>query len=136
MYEKAPTSAGFRRHLWKASEISHFDRRTSPSAGSASHTCWRMRARQDPNCIAFGLSVISVEVLTDGVRSSGVAVELQMRRGLRAVWVTEARREILSRVPKWARASASVSMILNPRSTRSRSSALQKVVDSGVRVEV
>ena len=116
--------------------MSHLDRKTGPSAGSASHIRWRRRGRQEPNCIAFGFWDVSDEALTDGVLSSGAAVELHIRRGFLFFWSTEASRDILRRVPKYLRASFLVRMILKPRSVLWRSSSLTNCAESLVCVDL
>jgi len=52
--------------------------------------------------MAFGLEVLSVDAMNKGVTEFDSADELNMRRDLRLVWSTEARREILRQVPKKA----------------------------------
>ena len=116
--------------------MSHLDKKTGPSVGSASHIRWRRRGRQEPNCIAFGFKDASDEALTDGVMSSGAAVELQMSRGFLFFWSTEARRDILRREPKYLRASFLVRMILKPRSVLWRSSFLTNCAESLVCVDL
>ena len=86
--------------------------------------------------MALGFEELSVEALTDGVTVSGAAVELQISRGLRFFWSTDAKRDILSLLPKYARASSFVRMILNPRFVLSRSSPLTKLTDSLARADV
>ena len=93
-------SFGYMWQWWKASEMSHLLSNTGPSTGSASHIRWRSLGRQEPNCMASGLVEVSVVSFTDLVVVSGASEELQMRCGFLLVCSKQARREILSRLPK------------------------------------
>ena len=86
--------------------------------------------------MALGLRELSDEALSDGVIESGAAVELQINRGLRLAWSTDAKREMRSLEPKCLRASDLVRIMLNPRLVRSSSSSLTKLTESGVKVDV
>ena len=65
--------------------------------------------------MTLGFVVVFVDVLTDGVVSSGAAEELQMMRGFLFVWATDVRREIFRHVLKYLSASSTVRIMLNPR---------------------
>ena len=65
----------------------------------------------------------------------GAAVELQINRGLRLSWSTDARREIRMRSPKVSSAQPAGRMMLKPCSALYRSSPRQKEVAAGLRVE-
>ena len=65
----------------------------------------------------------------------GAAVELQINRGFRLDWSTNASREIWMRSPKVYSAMPAGRIILKPRSARFRSSPRQKGVAAGLRVE-
>ena len=86
--------------------------------------------------MVLGFEELSDEALTDGVMMSGAAAELQISRGLRFSWSTDANREIRSLFLKYLRASSFVRIIPNPRFVLSRSLPLTKWTDSLVRVDV
>ena len=89
-----PISYRCRLHLWKASEMSHFDNQIGTSVGLASHVFKRRCARQASNCIALGANYLSVQVFTEGVISSGSSLKFHNNRGLRLIWSTEASKEM------------------------------------------
>ena len=65
----------------------------------------------------------------------GAAVKLQINRGLRLSWYTNARREMRIRSPKVSSAHPAGRMMLKPRLALFRSSPRQKEVAAGLRVE-
>ena len=115
--------------------MSHLDNHTVPSAGSASQIFCRNRGRHAPNWIALGALPLSVDAFTEGVIPFGAAVELQINRGFRLAWSTDASQEMRMQYPKVSSALPTGRIMLNPRSTRSRSSPWQKEVAAGLWVE-
>ena len=122
-------------HLWKASEIPHLDIQMGPSAGLDSCILWRRRSRQAPKFIALGANFLSVEAFTDGVMPSGSLIKLQINRGLRLIWSTEARREMRMVPLKSLMESSSVRAMLNPCWVCYVITPRQKAIDSGDRAE-
>ena len=86
--------------------------------------------------MTLGLEELSEEALMEGVMLSGVAVEFHMRWGFRFFWLTEARREMRSRSPKYVSTSSLVRMMLNPLLVRLRSLAQTKWTESLARVDL
>ena len=131
---------------WKAPMVSHFDRYTGSSWGSASQICCSRRGRQGPNCIDGGATFLLVDMLKAGVfwiegrrsnsPSGGEAVESQINRSFQLVWGVLARREIQRRRPKSKMDASAVRRMLKPQETRSESSAQHKAVEAGLRVDV
>ena len=115
--------------------MSHLDNHTVPSAGSASHIFCRNRGRHAPNWISLGALPLSVDTFTEGVIPFGSAVELQINRGFRLAWSTDASREMRMRSPKVSSAMPAGRIMMKPRSALSRSSPWQKEVAAGLRVE-
>ena len=111
------------------------DNHTVPSAGYASQIFCRNLGRHAPNWIALGAIPLSVDAFTEGVIPFGAAVELQINRGFRLAWSTDAIREMWMRSPKVSSALPAGRIMLKPRSALSRSSPWQKEVAAGLRVE-
>ena len=104
-------------------------------AGSASQIFCRNQGRHAPNWIALGSLPLSVDAFTEGVIPFIAAVELQINRGFRLAWSTDASREMCMRSPKVSSALSVGRIMPKPRSARSRSSPRQNKVAAGLRVE-
>ena len=72
-YVNAPTSSGRRQHRWKASKMFHFDTRTGPLVGSASHICCSSCVKHAPNWITFALDNMLMKVSTYRAIESGTS---------------------------------------------------------------
>lgn len=113
-YASVCTSSGLQWQRWKSSDMSHVLSSTGASPGSISRIFCRRRGRHDLNYITFDFVEETVEVLTEGVTSSGSLDELQISWGFLFGWSMHTRREMRICLPKKWRISSSVRIKLTP----------------------